>query len=122
MAYFYHGIDKKFIYRLGYLLLDLRNPRKIIKGSNIPILEPKMDYELHGFIDIVPEEKQFLQKKSKKGLLDFIHLLEKRGGYPEVVFCSGAILRNGKVRIFYGAGDYSICTATADLNEILRSK
>jgi predicted GH43/DUF377 family glycosyl hydrolase len=38
---------------------------------------------------------------------------------PKVVFCCGATLIGDELRIFYGAGDSVICTATASLNEIL---
>ena len=33
---------------MGALLLDLKNPLKIINGTNYPILEPEMKYEKEG--------------------------------------------------------------------------
>lgn len=47
---FYHGIGEDKIYRLGLMLLDKNDPRKIIYRSNKPIFEPEMDYEKYGFV------------------------------------------------------------------------
>ena len=66
----YHGIDESITYRLGYLLLDLHNPLKILKRSKTPIFEPRKNYELGGQIDIT-QNKEYL---------------------PQVIFCNGAIL------------------------------
>ncbi len=38
----------KGIYRIGVALLDLKNPERVIKKLDYPILEPKEDYELTG--------------------------------------------------------------------------
>ena len=38
---------------------------------------------------------------------------------PCVVFCCGAVVTNNILRIYYGASDSVICTATAKLNTIL---
>ncbi len=45
---FYHARDLKGIYRIGVALLDLKNPERVIKKLDYPILEPKEDYELTG--------------------------------------------------------------------------
>ncbi len=51
---FYHGVSEedKF-YRVGVLLLDLKNPKKIIARSDEPLLEPEMLYEKEGQIQNV---------------------------------------------------------------------
>jgi len=92
----YHGVDNSIVYRLGYLLLDLKNPRKIIKRSDEPIFEPQAPYELAGLIDIA------------------------KGRKPKVIFCNGAILIGEVLKIYYGAADSVICTASAKLKDILR--
>lgn len=46
----YHGVDLNRIYRLGALLLDLEDPRKIIHRSEKPFLEPLEDYECSGLV------------------------------------------------------------------------
>lgn len=38
---------------------------------------------------------------------------------PKVTFCNGAVVVDGILRIYYGAGDSVICTATAKLDDIL---
>lgn len=50
----YHGVsdhqpNEPFgIYKVGAMLLDYEDPRKIIARTDAPLLEPKEDYELHG--------------------------------------------------------------------------
>jgi predicted GH43/DUF377 family glycosyl hydrolase len=92
----YHGIDENIVYRLGWLLLDLHNPDKIIKRCKRPFFEPKTNYELSGVADINDNETK-----------------------PKVIFCNGAILKNNILRIYYGAGDSCINTATANINDII---
>lgn len=95
---FYHGVNQMMIYRLGYLLLDLDNPQKILFRSTEPIFSPLAAYELGHKIDITHNKK------------------------PQVIFCNGAILSGNALRIYYGAGDKFVCTATAKLAEIINSK
>ena len=46
---FYHGISEEDnFYRLGAILLDLKDPTKIIARSDEPALEPLMPYEKQG--------------------------------------------------------------------------
>jgi predicted GH43/DUF377 family glycosyl hydrolase len=45
----YHGADENNRYCLGGLLLDLENPSVVVGRSNVPIMEPREDYELSGF-------------------------------------------------------------------------
>ena len=48
---FYHGVSEEDkIYRVGALLLDLKDPTKIIARSDEPLLEPEMPYEKEGQI------------------------------------------------------------------------
>lgn len=46
----YHGVEKseRPVYRLGFILLDLNDPRVVLKRSEQPILEPKEDWEIFG--------------------------------------------------------------------------
>ncbi|HBA83409.1 MAG TPA: glycosidase [Verrucomicrobia bacterium] len=46
----YHGVDKKKVYRVGAMLLDLKNPAKVIARLPTPILEPETDYEKNGLV------------------------------------------------------------------------
>lgn len=44
----YHGISEDNVYRVGAVLLDTKNPLKIIGRTDNPILEPEMPYEKEG--------------------------------------------------------------------------
>ena len=45
----YHGANSDSRYCLGALLLDLHDPSKVIARSDVPIMEPVMEYEKTGF-------------------------------------------------------------------------
>ncbi|MFD2614891.1 BtaManbiosPhlase [Paenibacillus gansuensis] len=50
----YHGATKEHRYCMGALLLDLKDPSKVIGRSDKPILEPEAEYEKNGFFgDVV---------------------------------------------------------------------
>ena len=46
----YHGISDDNIYRVGAILLDLKNPLKIVARTPEPIFEPQMQYEKEGHV------------------------------------------------------------------------
>ena len=45
----YHGADHNNRYALGAILLDLKDPSKVLARSHAPIFEPTENYELTGF-------------------------------------------------------------------------
>ena len=45
----YHGADNHHRYCLGAVLLDLKDPSKVLARSHHPLLEPKAPYECKGF-------------------------------------------------------------------------
>jgi predicted GH43/DUF377 family glycosyl hydrolase len=45
----YHGADAQHRYCLGAVLLDLKDPTKVLARSQDPLLEPVADYEKTGF-------------------------------------------------------------------------
>lgn len=45
----YHGADAQHRYCLGAVLLDLKDPTKVLARSKDPLLEPVADYEKTGF-------------------------------------------------------------------------
>lgn len=47
----YHGVESGGLgyYRAGALLLDIDNPLHILGKTHGPILEPEMEYEIHGY-------------------------------------------------------------------------
>jgi predicted GH43/DUF377 family glycosyl hydrolase len=46
----YHGVDSDRIYRLGAVILDKNDPKKVLFRTQGPILEPIEDYELRGLV------------------------------------------------------------------------
>lgn len=47
----YHGVDEKGVYRVGAVLLDLDDPRKIIARTKDFLMEPDRDFELEGLYE-----------------------------------------------------------------------
>ena len=47
----YHGVDDKGIYRVGAVLMDLNDPRRIIARTKDYIMEPEFDYETCGIYE-----------------------------------------------------------------------
>lgn len=77
------------LYSLSLLLLDLEDPGKILKRGETPILFPQETYETSGFV-------------------------------PNVVFSNGVIAQpDGKIRIYYGACDETVCMAESSINDLL---
>ena len=70
------------------VLLDLKNPAKILARTTAPILVPEEYYERIGLV-------------------------------PDVVFPSGAILKDGWVDLYYGAADLTVCIAHIELSSLL---
>lgn len=50
----YHGATREHRYCMGAVLLDLEDPSKVLARSDVPVLEPEMQYEREGFFgDVV---------------------------------------------------------------------
>ena len=98
----YHGVDYNYVYRLGVILVDLHDPRKVLYRSPNPILEPEEDYEI--------------------GL--------SGAWVPNVVFTCGAVAGCDKevlddddeILVYYGAADTSIGMARAALKDLVPEK
>jgi len=115
----YHGINKTHWYQIGFLLLDLNNPRKILYRSTEPIFKPEKNYEMNGIVDILPGGLAAMQKMSEEELKLFLEKHNAKGTMPRVTFCCGVTVVGGILRIFYGAADSVICTATTNIAELL---
>ena len=44
------GVRRKRVYRLGSIILDEEDPRKVLFRSKEPIFEPEEEYELYGHV------------------------------------------------------------------------
>ena len=88
--FIYHGVskeDKK--YRVGVLLLDKDDPKKIIARTKNFVMEPDQPYECDG------------------------------GLYNGCVFPTGAVLKDGVLYVYYGCADKYVSVATVSLEELL---
>lgn len=116
----YHGVDKKHTYRIGFLILALNNPRKILYRSTEAIFGPKVEYELSGMVDVLPGGLKSLQAMSAEEQKKFLEKNIAKGTMPKVTFCCGATIVDDSLRIYYGASDSVICTASTSINAILK--
>ena len=100
---FYNGYDKghnAYVgtakagerYSIGAVLFDPQDPAKVIARTSQPLLSPEAEYELWRR----PEQTE-------------VH----RYG---TLFTNGAVVRDGKIYLYYGAADASVCVAVAPLN------
>jgi predicted GH43/DUF377 family glycosyl hydrolase len=85
----YHGVDENVVYRVGVMLLDLKNPERVIARSPEFILEPQEYYERFGLV------------------------------IPNVVFPTANVVKDGTVFIYYGCADTCIGVATVGLDELV---
>jgi len=90
-----YGIDSelKRAYSISAALLDLKNPKKIIAKSKYPIYIPHKPYELNG---------------NKEYPIDVAN----------VVFPTGALVINGKLLIYAGAGDKYVILLSCKLKKL----
>jgi predicted GH43/DUF377 family glycosyl hydrolase/glycosyltransferase involved in cell wall biosynthesis len=85
----YHGADRMNRYGMGALLLDHGDPTKVLARSTRPLLTAEEPYEQDGFLH-------------------------------DVVFPSGHIeLGDGRIRVYYGAADTSLCAADMAVDDVL---
>lgn len=95
----YHGVDRRSVYRLGSLLLDLEDPKWILYRSPNPILEPLEPYE-KGWVNCQ---------------------------VPNVVFTCGAVPQKetevlsfeDEVLVYYGAADTVIALAVGKVGDMV---
>jgi predicted GH43/DUF377 family glycosyl hydrolase len=86
----YHGVDPKSVYRVGVMLLDLKDPSKVISGCPHFIMEPETYC-------------------GKVGLI-----------IPNVIFTTGNVIKDGTLYVHYGCADTCISVATVPVPKILR--
>ncbi len=85
----YHGVDQNAVYRVGAMLLDRNDPRKVIARTKKYIMEPEEYYEKSGLV------------------------------LPNVIFPTANLIVNDLVYIYYGCCDTCISLATVPLQELL---
>ena len=91
----YHGVEdahpptRRVVYRLGAMILDLDDPRKVIARTPGFIMEPQAYYEKFGLY------------------------------IPNVVFPTGNVVKDGLLWIYYGVCDTAIALATVPLDDLV---
>ena len=117
---FYHGIDDAFRYQLGFVILDIENPSKVIFRTDKPVFGPKESYEIgDNLVDAIKGGVDAFKNLSEEKLKEFYRHARETNIIPQVTFCTGAILKGDYVHIYYGAGDTTVCTAKALLSDLL---
>ena len=98
----YHGIATHFaaasVYQVGAVLLDLREPWKVLARSWNNILEPRQDYEMVGQVP---------------------NVVFPGGMVVERFDDEGFALPESRVRVYYGAADTCVGLATSTVGELL---
>jgi predicted GH43/DUF377 family glycosyl hydrolase/glycosyltransferase involved in cell wall biosynthesis len=85
----YHGADRSNRYGMGALLVDAEDPGRVLARTSRPIMVPEADYEKDGFLH-------------------------------DVVFPSGHVdLGDGRIRLFYGAADTTLCAADVAIDDVV---
>lgn len=91
----YHGVEnqhpatRRVVYRLGAMMLDLHDPRKVIARAKDFIMEPETYYEKFGLY------------------------------IPNVIFPTAGVVKEGVLHIYYGVCDTAIALATVELDELV---
>ncbi|HSE56467.1 MAG TPA: hypothetical protein VLB02_00030 [Candidatus Paceibacterota bacterium] len=61
----YHGVSETGTYRVGAVLLDLKDPTVVLARTAVPLFEPKEDYELKGVVPKVVFPCGIVRRKDK---------------------------------------------------------
>jgi predicted GH43/DUF377 family glycosyl hydrolase len=91
----YHGVEdaypptRRVVYRLGGMLLDLEDPRRVLARTPRFIMEPEAYYERFGLY------------------------------IPDVIFPTGNVVKDGLLWVYYGVCDTAIALATVPLEELV---
>ena len=100
----YHGVATHFgsanIYQAGVVLLDLRDPTKVLGRSRFNILEPREPYELTGQVP---------------------NVVFPSGMVVESVDDEGFAKPGSAVKVYYGAADTAVGLALTTVEELLEA-
>jgi len=98
----YHGVATHFgsasIYQAGAMLLDLRDPARVLGRSRYNLLEPRETYELTGQVP---------------------NVVFPSGAVVDSVDADGFAAKESRVLVYYGAADTCVGLATAAVQELL---
>jgi predicted GH43/DUF377 family glycosyl hydrolase len=101
----FHGatsIEEGNVYSMGWCVLDLKNPEKVLYVSDTPALSPEAPYEIT--LNAIP---QVDMTNFKTGV--------------RVVFPQGFVERGDDFIVYYGAADVSVAGARVNKRELVAS-
>ena len=101
----FHGattIEEGNVYSMGWCVLDLENPEKVLYVSNDPALTPEAPYEIE--LGLIPQV----------GHENFITGVR-------VVFAQGLVEMGDDLIVYYGAADVSVAAARVNKRELIDS-
>ncbi|HUF26320.1 MAG TPA: hypothetical protein VMM18_04985 [Gemmatimonadaceae bacterium] len=101
----FHGatdIEEGNVYSMGWCLLDLHEPERVLYVSDVPALAPEAPYEIEQ--NAIPQ----------------VDMANFRTGV-RVVFPQGLIERGDELIVYYGAADVSVAAARVGRRELLDS-
>jgi predicted GH43/DUF377 family glycosyl hydrolase len=95
----YHGVSNTMVYRLGVILVDAKDPGRLLYRSPNPVLSPETEHEVG----------------------------EGQSWVPNVVFTCGAVpgtdkeelVDDDEILCYYGASDTYLCLASATVAELI---
>jgi beta-1,2-mannobiose phosphorylase / 1,2-beta-oligomannan phosphorylase len=101
----FHGatsIEEGNVYSMGWCVLDLKNPEKVLYVSDAPALTPEAPYEIQR--ESIPQ----------------VDMANFRTGV-RVVFPQGLVERGEDFLVYYGAADVSVAAARVNKRELISS-
>jgi predicted GH43/DUF377 family glycosyl hydrolase len=101
----FHGastIEEGNVYSMGWCVLDLRKPEKVLYVSDAPALTPEAPYEIE--LNAIPQ----------------VDMANFRTGV-RVVFPEGLVERGENYLVYYGAADVSIAAARVNKHDLVTS-
>ena len=101
----FHGattIEEGNVYSMGWCVLDLKNPDKVLYVSDTPALAPEAPYEI------------------ERAALPQVDMANFRNGV-HVVFPQGLVERGEDLLVYYGAADVSVAAARVNKQKLVDS-
>jgi predicted GH43/DUF377 family glycosyl hydrolase len=101
----FHGatsIEEGNVYSMGWCVLDLKNPEKVLYVSDTPALTPEAPYEIE--LNEIPQ----------------VDMANFRTGV-RVVFPQGLVERGDDLVVYYGAADTTVAAARVNKRELITS-
>lgn len=101
----FHGatnIDEGNVYSMGWCVLDLKNPEKVLYVSDTPALTPEAPYEI---------EMGLIPQLDHANFINGVH----------VVFAQGLVEVGDDLIVYYGAADVSVAAARVNKQDLVDS-